>query len=367
MARHVSSSLLNIMQHLTKNSMNRNFHQSSIKNGKALVYQNYGDPASVLNLIEKPDQKPGDNEVAVKWMLSPVNPADINLLQGKYPARVKPPTIGGNEGVGEIIEVGNNVKNLSVGDRVVPNENNVGTWNTHGLHNADHVLKIPQNLDIIAASMFNVNPGTAYRMLKDFVDLKPGDVVIQNGANSAVGQFVIQLCKSWGYRSVNIVRDRPDIEKLRTYLTEMGATKVLVESELRTTKLFENKELPKPKLALNCVCGKTTTELIRHMDHGATMVTYGAMSREPLIVPASALIFKDVMMKGFWMTHWVKKFTDSQVRTDMIRDLTEMFNSKKLQVPANKIIPLSNYKEAMENTLKSDGMTNLKYILDLRC
>lgn len=63
--------------------------------------------------------------------------------------------------------------------------------------------------------MLNVNPCTAYRMLKDFVPLKPGDTVIQNGGNSAVGQMVIQLCKLWNYKSVNVVRDRPNIQELK--------------------------------------------------------------------------------------------------------------------------------------------------------
>lgn len=63
--------------------------------------------------------------------------------------------------------------------------------------------------------MLNVNPCTAYRMLKDFISLKPGDTVIQNGANSAVGQLVIQLCKLWNYKSINIVRDRINIQELK--------------------------------------------------------------------------------------------------------------------------------------------------------
>lgn len=63
--------------------------------------------------------------------------------------------------------------------------------------------------------MLNVNPCTAYRMLRDFIGLEPGDTVIQNGANSAVGQFVIQLCRIYGYKSVNIVRNRPDVAYLK--------------------------------------------------------------------------------------------------------------------------------------------------------
>lgn len=73
-------------------------------------------------------------------------------------------------------------------------------------------------MDSIVASMLNVNPCTAYRMLKDFVALKEGDTVIQNGANSAVGQFVIQLCRLWGIKSINIIRERPDAQNLKVKL-----------------------------------------------------------------------------------------------------------------------------------------------------
>lgn len=70
-------------------------------------------------------------------------------------------------------------------------------------------------------------------MLKDFVLLKSGDVVIQNGANSACGQNVIQLCRINNFISINIIRDRPDIEQLKSYLFTLGADYVLTEEELR--------------------------------------------------------------------------------------------------------------------------------------
>lgn len=76
---------------------------------------------------------------------------------------------------------------------------------------------MPSDVDLVVASMMNVNPCTAYRMLKDFVPLKSGDTVIQNGGNSAVGQLIIQLCKVWNFKSVSVVRDRPNIQELKVY------------------------------------------------------------------------------------------------------------------------------------------------------
>jgi mitochondrial enoyl-[acyl-carrier protein] reductase / trans-2-enoyl-CoA reductase len=85
----------------------------------------------------------------------------------------------------------------------------------------------------VEAATMSVNPCTAYRMLKDFVPLKSGDVVIQNGANSAVGQCVIQMCRAEGIKSVNIVRNRPDVDQLKRELQDLGADFVLTEEELR--------------------------------------------------------------------------------------------------------------------------------------
>ncbi|XP_011313543.1 probable trans-2-enoyl-CoA reductase, mitochondrial, partial [Fopius arisanus] len=211
------------------------------------------------------DLKPGTNEVAVRWILSPVNPADINSIQGKYPTKPKLPAVGGNEGVGEVIDVGSGVKTVRVGDRVVPNGNNLGTWSTRGVYPAQGVMKIPESFTDVEASMLNVNPCTAYRMLKDFVPLCPGDTIIQNGGNSAVGQLVIQLCRAWGLNSVSVVRDREDIGDLKDHLKCLGATEVLTETEVRTTDLFKSKRLNPPKLAFNCVCGESALNILRHL------------------------------------------------------------------------------------------------------
>lgn len=113
--------------------------------------------------------------------------------------------------------------------------------------------------------MISVNPPTAYRMLKDFGNLIKGDIVIQNASNSAVGQAVIQLCAAWGYKSVNIVRNRPDIEKLKGDLHALGADLVITEDDIRlpsTKKLIENLG-GSVKLALNGVGGKSATNLAR--------------------------------------------------------------------------------------------------------
>lgn len=97
-----------------------------------------------------------------------------------------------------------------------------------------------------------------------------GDYVIQNGANSAVGQAVIQIAKAWGIKTINVVRDRPNLDELKEYLMSLGATQVITEEELgkRETKSKLKGWLngQKLRLALNNVGGKNATELGRYLE-----------------------------------------------------------------------------------------------------
>ncbi|XP_017770401.1 PREDICTED: probable trans-2-enoyl-CoA reductase, mitochondrial [Nicrophorus vespilloides] len=329
-----------------------------------LMYAEYGDPCKVVQKCEEPLPDIKGSDVLIRMLAAPVNPADINTIQGKYPSRPELPAVPGNEGVGEVVQVGSDVTDFCPGDRIVPLANLLGTWRSHAVLNSRQLLKIPKELGIVEASTLTVNPCTAYRMLKDFADLKEGDVVIQNGANSACGQNVIQLANIWGLKTVNIVRDRPKIGELRNFLKQLGATEVLTEEELRKTDLFKSKKLPKPKLGLNCVGGKNALEVMRHLNHGSSIVTYGGMSREPVTVPTSALIFKDIKVRGFWMTEWTKRNVDSPQRKEMFEELIKYMCEKKLHGPAYKMVEFQNFREALMNTMTIKGMIGLKYILD---
>lgn len=331
---------------------------------KSLKYSQFGEPPDVLKICEETINEPVNNEVLVKIIAAPINPADINTIQGKYPVKPDFPAIGGNECVGEVIAVGPKVTNIKSGDHVVPFATGLGTWTSYAKYSEDKLFAIPKDISIPMAATITVNPCTAYRMLKDFIQLKPGDTVIQNGANSAVGQSVHQLCKAWNINSIGIVRDRKEIADLKNYLKNLGATEVLTEDEIRTTDIFKSKKLQKPILALNCVGGKNATEITRHLNNGGYMITYGGMSREPVTVTTASLIFKDITFKGYWMTRWTKENFNSDERSKMFNDLFSLIRSGNFKEPIHEMISLSNYKTAMEAVVNFKGFTGKKFILD---
>ncbi|XP_039275384.1 enoyl-[acyl-carrier-protein] reductase, mitochondrial [Nilaparvata lugens] len=339
-----------------------NFLSSQVISSK-LVCDNFGDPKEVINLQEESLSMPENNEVLVKVVMAPVNPADINMIQGVYPVKLPlPQAVPGNEGVGVVTHVGCDVTQLKPGDRVVPASPALGMWRTHLRVKSDQLIKVRDDVDFVDLAGITSNPCTAYRLLKDFVTLQEGDVVIQNGANGAAGQNVIQLCKAWRLRSVNVVRDRPDLDQLKDHLMQLGATHVITEEELRKWQL----DISKPKLALNCVGGKNALEVLRKLDQGGVMVTYGGMSREPVTAPTASFIFKDLTLRGFWMTRWADLNKNSPARREMLDELMCYMRDGRLKAPQHKLVSIGEYRDALANTMNPRGFAGCKYIFDMR-
>jgi len=330
---------------------------------RRLGYTEYGDPARVVSLVTERLQaelRPG--QVLAKYLLSPVNPADINVLQGTYPIRPPLPATGGGEGVAEILSVGDDDGDLRPGDWVIPARPMVGTWRSHVVSATQDWIKVSNDVPVLGAATMLINPCTAYRMLKDFVSLKPGDCVLQNGANSAVGQAVIQIAKTLGVTTVNVVRDREDIDSLKQRLTDLGGDLVLTEQELRSTQVFRSGQVSRPVLGLNCVGGESSSEMCKALGPGGRMVTYGGMSRKPVSLATSHLIFKQIQLHGFWMGQWNEREGRSEARMEMYREVGELIAQGSLLPPKCQLVSLDDYQEVLDNTLK--GFLPAKYVFD---
>jgi mitochondrial enoyl-[acyl-carrier protein] reductase / trans-2-enoyl-CoA reductase len=276
-------------------------------------------------------------------LASPINPADVNQIQGVYPSKPEmtsllgtssPAAVGGNEGVGEVVNIGSSVKGLQKGDWVIMKYTSQGTWRTHMAVDETQLHKIDDisGLTPLQVGTVSVNPCTAYRMLLDFGkwSFRGDEWFIQNGANSGVGRAAIQLGKEWGFKSINVIRSRDDKaaeQKLKDELYTIGATHVITEEELQAREMrdqikeWTNGGREEIKVGLNCVGGKAATALAKFLSPGSTLVTYGAMSKQPLALPASLLIFKDLRFAGFWVSRWSDKHPDLKKQTvdDILR------------------------------------------------
>lgn len=279
---------------------------------KVLRFYEYGEPNRVLKLETEKIPTLKDSEVLLKMIGAPIHPADLNTISGTYGKNLHLPAVPGIEGVGEVIAVGSSVSNLVVSDWVVPAKGDLGTWRTHLVASEKDLIPISNqfklDLGYEKAATISVNPVTAHCLLHNFVKLEKGDVIIQNAGNSAVATFVAQKAEKLGVKTITVIRARDDYEEIVEKLKQRGSYMVVHE---RFVQLMEFKkliaDLPKPKLALDAVGGANALELARHLGPNGTMVTYGGLSRKPIQIPSSLLIFKNIQLRGFWLSQWIEE------------------------------------------------------------
>lgn len=345
---------------------------------KALVYSTYGEPKNVLSLHNHSISPPSGTAVIVRMLAAPINPADINQIQGVYPAKPlmdtklgtsEPSSVAGNEGVAEIINIGSGVKGMQKGDWVIMKHTSQGTWRTHVSLDESQLLKIEDKTGLtpLQVGTVSVNPCTAYRMILDFAkwDFRGNEWFIQNGANSGVGRAAIQLGREWGMKSINVIRGRPDAgetEQMKQELLGLGATQVVTEEELMSRDFRDQvKEWTRGgreeiKLSMNCVGGKNALAIAKSLSPGAQHVTYGAMSKQPFALPASLLIFKEIGFQGFWVSKWSDRNPKQKKQTveDVLR-LTREGKFKDIpvtEVPWEWETNVETLRDAAQGTLE---------------
>jgi mitochondrial enoyl-[acyl-carrier protein] reductase / trans-2-enoyl-CoA reductase len=307
----------------------------------SIVYEAHGNPSEVLRLEQCEIPPPAADEAVVAIKAAPINPADLNAIEGKYPIRPPLPATPGFEGAGIVIEVGAAVKSVSLGAMVIlPHD--VGTWREACIVKAKHLIVVPQGIDPVQAAMLKINPMTAWRMLHDFVQLRPRDWLIQNAANSAAGRAVTQISRELGYRTVNVVRRPELIEELK----EEGGDVVLCDGQTLREEVAAQTERAPIRLALNAVGGESALRIANTLAPEGTIVTYGAMSLQPLRIPNGLLIFKNLTWRGIWINRWYDNATTEQ-RMDAFRPLFEMAKRGLLRAKVEKAYPLKDFAAAV--------------------
>lgn len=314
-----------------------------------------GVPAEVVAVDSVPVVAPGAGEVRVRMLYAPVNPADLNMIEGRYGASRPLPDIPGNEGCGRVIALGEGVPSWWEGRLVlVPSR----AWTQAGVWKISELVPVPAGLEAAQACVLRVNPPTAWLLLHHCVELRTGDTVLQNAATSAVGRAVIEIARHAGWRTCNVVRRPEAADELRA----LGADFVAVDDENLADSVSGFLSGAAPRLGLNAVGGAPATRLAGLLAQGGTLVTYGAMSKEALKIPNAFLIFRDLVFRGFWLTRWLKEASASQ-RDAVFGEIFRLAAAGCFHPSVAAEFPLSGVREAL--ALASSGQARGKVILRL--
>jgi trans-2-enoyl-CoA reductase len=308
---------------------------------KAVVYRTHGNPTEVLGVETQPWPTLGADEALVEMRAAPINPADLNAIEGKYPVRPQLPATPGFEGAGVIVDLGANVQGITTG-AVVILPHNIGTWREAVAIKASELVAVPPEIEPVHAAMLKINPMTAWRLLHDYVDLKKSEWLIQNAANSAAGRAVIQIARELGYKTANVVRRAELIDELRSE----GGDVVLVDGDNLRDEVKNATAGAAIRLGLNAVGGESALRLANCLAPGGTLVTFGAMSLQPLKIPNGLLIFKDLRFRGIWINKWYDNATMAE-RMEAFRPLFDMARRGLLKTIVEKAYSLDEVQAAV--------------------
>jgi len=248
------------------------------------------------------------------------------------------------------------VKGLTTGALVIL-PHNVGTWRDAVAAKAGELFAVPDGIEPVQAAMLKINPLTAWRLLHDYVDLQKGDWLIQNAANSAAGRDVIQVGHELGYKTVNVIRRADLIDELRAE----GGDVVLVDDDNLRDEVKKATGGAPIRLGLNSVGGESALRIANCLAFGGTLVSFGAMSLQPLKIPTGLLIFKDLRFRGIWINKRYDNATAAE-RIETFRPIFEMAKRGLLKTKIEKAYPLSEIKATVVHA--AQGKRSGKIILE---
>ena len=304
---------------------------------RAIQITQFGTPEDVVRVVDLQEPPaPGPREVKVAVELSPLNKHDLLLAGGEF---VQPPLplVLGNEGVARIVEVGEDVGTVAVGDLVVV-PLFAGAWRERLLLPAEGLFRLPEG-SIEQFSMLGSNPPTAGLILSEYADLAPGDWVVQNAANSGVGRSLIALAKARGFRTINLARN----ESVFADLTASGADIVHLDDATAAEDVRKEIGDARVALAVDSVGGVAAARLLDLLSEGGSLVAYAAATGQPMPVDELTLIIKRATIRGFFSGHY-----DYATKVlPVIREAAPLVASGALFVPPAAVFDLDDIHAAI--------------------
>jgi len=308
---------------------------------KSVVFDEFGSPGKVLRVEERPVPEPGQGQVRVRMMLSPIHNHDLMIVTGHYGYKPSLPHVPGTEALGVVDKLGEGVSTLKVGQRVTGGAS--AAWAEYYLASARSLVPLPDGIDDGTACQLVAMPMSAVRLLAD-LEVKPGDWIVQNAANGAVGKMLARFAAERGINVLNIVRREEAVTELVAEGIGNAVSSEHQDWQDRARALTQGAPVIR---AIDSIGGRASDELMDLVAEGGRLVSFGALSGRPLQVTAENLLFKGATISAFWGAKPERKMTPAELgaaRADLVRRAAE----GKLVLPVAEVFPLERAAEAAE-------------------
>src|SRR6476660_43539 len=311
---------------------------------QALQLTKFGDPGDSVSLVSRHTREPDSGELLIDVHAAPIHPSDIHLIRGFYGLRPRLPMDLGADGVGTVVEAGSAADRGLIGRRVIliPTYEH-GTWAGKTVTDGRNTVVVDDAADLMQLAMLGVTPITAQLLLTKYEQLKPGDWIAQTGANSSVGQYIIQLARQAHVHTVNLVRR----EAAAAEVLAVGGDRAIVVNDDLPERLRDALGGNELALVLDSVGGSAIAELAHHLRYGGKVVTYGALGGQHTEIEVRRdLIYRDHSQHGFWMNNWLQRAPREEIDATY-RTIVTLVSRGELTAQIDETFTLSRYAEAL--------------------
>ncbi|MBY5988939.1 zinc-binding dehydrogenase [Roseovarius atlanticus] len=324
---------------------------------KAALHDTFGDPAKVLYATDTDTSEPGEGQVRIKTLLSPIHNHDLWTVRGTYGYKPSlPGAIGGSEAAGIVDAVGAGVDDSLKGQRVAVAGVH-GTWAEHFLAPANGLMPLPEQISNEQGAQLIAMPFSAISLL-DSLKADKGDWIVQTAANGAVGRIVAVLAAERGINLVNLVRREEAAQGLR----DAGTSNVISTSDDDwTDRVRQAVGDGKLVSAIDSVGGDIAAHLVDVLSGDGELIVFGTATGDPMPLSSGPLIMKQITIKGFWGAR-VGSEMDPDHRESLMKELVTLAVQGKLPLATDGTYSLDQITDAVTASLTPgrDGKVMLK-------
>ncbi|PZE66069.1 MULTISPECIES: zinc-binding dehydrogenase [unclassified Curtobacterium] len=307
---------------------------------RAVVHPEFGEPADVLTVEQRPVPTPGAGQVLVRTVLSPIHNHDLWTIRGTYGFKPELPAQSGTEALGVVESLGEGVTHLSVGQRVAGGT--FGVWAEYSVADAAGLIPVPDAMPDESAAQLVSMPFSAISLLHS-LDLHEGDWLIQNAANGAVGRMVAQLGAARGINVIGLVRRAEGVEELRAQGIERIVATDTEGWQDQVTAITGGAPI---RAGVESVGGKAAGDIASVLGDEATLVVFGAMASPTLEIPSGKVIFGQLTVKGFWGSV-VSRTMPSETKQQLFGELISRVLDGSLTLPVSETFAFEDARDAV--------------------
>jgi len=306
---------------------------------RSVTHSRFGNPAEVLKVEERDLPAPAAGQIRVKMVMASIHNHDLLTVSGDYGYKPDLPASAGTEATGVVDALGEGVTHLRIGQRVAVSA--AGTWAEYYLASAAMAVPLPDGVPDEAAAQLISMPLSALVLL-DFVGVDRGGWIVQNAANGAVGKALALFARRRGVNVINLVRREDAVSELKA----LGIDNAISTSEegwqKKAAALTGGAQI---EAAIDGVGGSAAGDLLSLLGENGLLVSFGLMSGRPLELSASDLIFKQAVVKGFWLSKIAPTLSPEKLMA-LISEIIQCVSSGEVKLTVSDVFPLADIKRA---------------------